>query len=147
MKWFVLAVLLCVPTLAEALPEKCQGQLSPDFAKAFAADWIAAWNSHDLARILPHYADDLEFHSPGIITVANEPSGVLRGKSKVAAYWEKALKALNPTFELIDVFTGVNSVSIHWRRPGREVVETMEFNAACQVVRGNVMLKLESGPR
>ena len=141
MKWFLLAALFRVPTMAEALPEKCEGQLSPAFAQKFAADWIAAWNSHDLNRILTHYADDLEFHSPGIITVANEPSGVLKGKSKVAAYWEKALKAPNLTFELIDVFAGVNGVSIHWRRPGREVIETMEFNAACQVVRGTVTLK------
>ena len=55
-------------------------------------------------------------------------------------YWEKALKAPNLTFELIDVFAGVNSVSIHWRRPGRESIETMEFNTVCQVVRGNVTL-------
>ncbi|HZQ39550.1 MAG TPA: nuclear transport factor 2 family protein [Rhizomicrobium sp.] len=139
MKWFLLAALLCVPAVAEA--ETCDGQLSPTFAQAFATDWIAAWNSHDLTRILPHYADDLEFHSPGIITIANEPTGMLKGKSKVAAYWEKALKAPNLTFELIDVFAGVNSVSIHWRRPGREVIETMEFNADCRVVRGNVTLK------
>jgi hypothetical protein len=141
MKWFLLAALLCIPTMAEALPEKCEGQLGPDFAKTFAADWIAVWNSHDLSRIQTHYADDLEFHSPGIVTVANEPSGMLKGKSKVAAYWEKALKAPNLTFELIDVFAGVNSLSIHWRRPGREVIETMEFNAVCQVVRGIVTLK------
>jgi hypothetical protein len=139
MKLLVFAAMLLAPVAADA--ETCTGHLSPAFAKDFASDWIASWNSRDLNRILAHYADDLEFHSPGIIAVAKEPSGTLKGKSKVAAYWEKALKAPNLTFELIDVFAGVNSVSIHWRRPGREVIETLEFNAACQVVRGNVMLK------
>lgn len=26
----------------------------------FAHEWIAAWNAHDLERILAHYADDVE---------------------------------------------------------------------------------------
>ena len=33
-------------------------------AEQFAADWIAAWNSHDLDRIMTHYADDVELISP-----------------------------------------------------------------------------------
>ena len=35
-------------------------------AERFAAAWIAAWNSHDLARILAHYTEDVVFHSPRI---------------------------------------------------------------------------------
>jgi hypothetical protein len=27
-------------------------------ALAFAEVWVAAWNAHDLGRILSHYADD-----------------------------------------------------------------------------------------
>src|SRR5882757_6028070 len=108
MKWVLFAALLCIPAtaMAETVPEKCDGHLSPVFAQKFAADWIAAWNSHDLNRILEHYSDDFEMHSPSIIAVAGEPSGVLRGKANVAAYWTKALKAQNLTFELIDVFAG-----------------------------------------
>jgi len=33
-----------------------------------------AWNSHDLDRILGHYADDIEYHSPFIAQMA-EPGG------------------------------------------------------------------------
>lgn len=36
-------------------------------AQEFAAEWIAAWNSHDLERILSHYAEDFEMASPLII--------------------------------------------------------------------------------
>ena len=32
--------------------------MSPD---AFAAEWIAAWNAHDLDRILAHYAEGIVF--------------------------------------------------------------------------------------
>jgi hypothetical protein len=30
--------------------------LTNEFANHFAEDWIAAWNAHDLQRILAHYA-------------------------------------------------------------------------------------------
>lgn len=63
-------------------------------AESFASDWIAAWNSHDLQRVLSHYTEDFEFTSPFIIHIAGEPSGRLRGKSAVGAYWAKALARL-----------------------------------------------------
>jgi hypothetical protein len=31
---------------------------------AFAAEWIAAWNAHDLDRILSHYAADAVVRTP-----------------------------------------------------------------------------------
>ena len=33
------------------------------FAERFANVWIAAWNSHDLERILAHYEDEFEMSS------------------------------------------------------------------------------------
>jgi ketosteroid isomerase-like protein len=38
----------------------------------FASDWIAAWNSHDLDRILAHYEDDFEMTSPLIVALVGE---------------------------------------------------------------------------
>jgi hypothetical protein len=146
MKWIVLAALLCIPAtaMAETSPEKCKGHLSAAFAQEFATGWIAAWNSHDLNRILELYSDDFEMHSPSIIAVAGEPSGVLKGKANVAAYWAKALKgAPDLKFDLINVFAGIQSVSVHYtRHGGREVIEVMEFNAACKVVRGSANWKI-----
>jgi ketosteroid isomerase-like protein len=34
--------------------------------KEFAEEWIASWKSHDLDRILAHYADDVEVTTPMI---------------------------------------------------------------------------------
>lgn len=142
MKWLILAALLCFSGPAMADSTKCQGQLSPDFARTFSADWIAAWNSHDLPRILEHYTDDFAMRSPGIVAMG-APSGILKGKTNVAAYWEKALKAQpDLTFDLIDVFAGVQSLAIHYNSRGRrENVEVLEFNADCKVVRGSAHWK------
>ena len=34
------------------------------WAEEFARDWVESWNSHDLERMLAHYADDFEMTSP-----------------------------------------------------------------------------------
>ncbi len=38
--------------------------IDQQWAQAFAEDWIASWNSHDMERILAHYTDDFEMSSP-----------------------------------------------------------------------------------
>jgi hypothetical protein len=83
------------------------------FAERFAHEWIAAWNSHDLDRILEHYEEDFEMSSPVIVTIAGEPSGKLRGKPAVRAYWSKALaKSPDLHFDLVTALAGVDSVTI-----------------------------------
>ena len=99
-------------------------------ADEFAAEWIAAWNSHDLERILSHYSADFTMASPRIATIANEPSGVLRGKAAVAAYWAKALALLPDLhFELIATFVGADSVAIHYEGVRGPAVEVFFFDA------------------
>jgi hypothetical protein len=86
------------------------------FAQQFATEWIEAWNHHDIPRVLSHYADDFEMNSPLIVLIAEEPSGRLKGKVAVEAYWRKALNQRpDLKFELITVFTGVRSLTIHYR--------------------------------
>ncbi len=108
-------------------------------AHAFAHEWIAAWNAHDLERILSHYTDDFEMTSPLIVSLMGEPSGALKGKAAVGAYWKKGLAAQPPLyFELLDVLAGVRSVTIYYRSVGRRVAaEVLEFNDRGAVVRAS----------
>jgi ketosteroid isomerase-like protein len=107
--------------------------ISREFAASFAAEWIAAWNARDLPRVLSHYSEDFEMSSPLIIEIAGEPSGCLRGKEKVRAYWQAALNR-NPGnpglhFELLDVFVGANTVVLHYRRnSGNRAAKILFFN-------------------
>lgn len=111
--------------------------LSRTEAEAFATEWIAAWNSHDLARVLSHYAPDFEFSSPFITQLAGEPSGRLRGHDAVGAYWSKALARIPELrFELESVLWGVNSlVSCYRRFDGRKAAEWFELGGDGKVVR------------
>jgi hypothetical protein len=114
-----------------------QAPISREFAERFAEKWIADWNARDLPRVLSHYEDDFEMASPLIIEIAGEPSGVLRGKKKVGAYWEKALP-LSPDlrFEKLGVFVGARSVAIHYRnQKGRLSVEVFEIGERGLVTR------------
>ena len=99
------------------------------FAKRFARDWIAAWNSRDLERVLAHYAEDFEMVSPLIVAVTGDGGGRLRGKAAVGAYWAKALERLPVLYmELREVFTGIDSVVIRYRGPRGESAETFFFD-------------------
>lgn len=123
-------------------------RLQNEFVTQFAADWIDSWNSHDLARVLSHYADDFEMSSPFIIQLAGEPSGTLRGKAAVGAYWRKALELVPDLhFELISVLAGVTTITIYYKSVhGRLAAEVFHFGAAQRVTRAFAHYDVTTAP-
>jgi SnoaL-like protein len=111
-------------------------EMDKAFVEHFAADWIHSWNAHDLDKVLSHYADDFEMSSPVIVQVAGEPSGVLRGKAAVGAYWKKALELIPDLhFELISVLAGVTSIILYYKGArGRLAAEVFHFGAGGEKV-------------
>jgi len=110
--------------------------INQQFAEHFAQEWIAAWNSHDLTRILSHYTDDFEMSSPVIVTIAGEPSGMLKGKERVGAYWAKALQLIPDLhFELITTLVGVNSITLYYKGARGLAAEVFHFSADKKVVK------------
>jgi ketosteroid isomerase-like protein len=110
--------------------------MNQEFAEQFAREWIDAWNNHDIERVLSHYADDFEMNSPYIVQVAGEPSGRLKGKEAVAAYWSTALSLFPDLhFELITTLVGVNSITLYYRGGrGRLAAEVFHFGPEGRVV-------------
>lgn len=111
--------------------------IEQDFALRFAQEWIAAWNSHDLERVLSHYSDDFEMNSPMIARIAGEPSGRLVGKQAVGAYWAKALTMLpDLRFEFVAVLGGVDSLVIQYYGAGGHLAaEVFQFGPDQKVIR------------
>ena len=108
--------------------------MEPGFAQRFAEEWIAAWNSHDLERILEHYEDDFSMSSPIIATLAGEPSGKLQGKAAVGAYWSKALqKVPDLRFELLTVLAGVDSITVYYKGHRGLSAEVLHLGAGGKV--------------
>ena len=108
--------------------------LEKGFAERFAAEWIAAWNSHDLERILEHYEDDFEMTSPVIVSLAGEPSGKLKGKKAVGAYWAKALQKIPDLhFDLVATLAGVDSITLYYKGHRGMSAEVLHFGASRKV--------------
>ena len=109
--------------------------ITKESAAKFAYDWIAAWNAHNLTQILSHYADDFEMTSPFIAKLAVAPSGTLKGKDAIGDYWKKAFEKFPDLhFELIDVFSGMDSVCIYYKSVlGLLAVEWFHFDHAGKV--------------
>lgn len=103
--------------------------MNKEFTKKFTREWVEAWNSHDLDKIMTHYAEDFEMNSPVIKQIMNEPTGILKGKKEIRAYWGKALQ-MNPTlhFEVIKSYSGANSVVIHYKGHRGLSAEVFIFN-------------------
>jgi hypothetical protein len=114
------------------------GMIDQQWAREFALDWIASWNAHDMERILSHYTDDFEMSSPLIVERLGRPEGRLKGKEAIRDYWQAGLSMLPALrFELLDVFVGVDAVTIYYNNVGRRLVcETLFFNASGKAIRG-----------
>lgn len=97
-----------------------------DYA-AFAKAWQDAWNSHDLARILSHYSEDIVFRSHKAMRLVG--SGELRGKGALRAYWAEALaQQKDLRFRVKDVFHGHGMLVISYvNHHGILAAETLRF--------------------
>ena len=72
-------------------------------AKQFAADWIAAWNSHNLDTILSHYSPDVVLTSPAAAKILDDASGTVRGNTALRNYFKLGLEVYpNLHFDLQD---------------------------------------------
>jgi ketosteroid isomerase-like protein len=98
-------------------------------ARQFAKHWIEAWNSHDLEQILSHYADAIILLSPIAAKLLGDPSGLVKGKAALRAYFAKGLEAYpDLKFELLEIMWGVNSLVLYYlNQKGIKCGEFMEL--------------------
>lgn len=59
-----------------------------------AEEWFAAFNAHDLERLLALYADDAEHYSPKLKVRLPETQGLIRGKAALRSWWADAFERL-----------------------------------------------------
>lgn len=112
--------------------------ITREFADRFAQEWIDAWNSHHLERVLSHYADDFEMSSPYIAQIAGEPFGMLKGKPAVAAYWTQALERVSTLhFEVHLTLLGADSLVIYYRGARGMAAEVFFFEPNGLVVKAS----------
>ena len=109
--------------------------LQTSFAREFAQEWIDAWNSHDLERILTHYEDEVLLSSPVALKLL-KGDGTVRGKAALREYFLLGIQAFpNLRFDLIDTLWGTETIVICYFNNvrGSKTAEVMLLNAAGKI--------------
>jgi hypothetical protein len=104
--------------------------MDQEFARRFAAQWLDAWNDHDLESILSHFSDDVVFSSPLAQRIVEGSDGTIRGMDELRGYWSEGLRR-NPElhFEIEGLYVGVNTLVIQYRNhSGGLVNEVLAFD-------------------
>jgi len=109
---------------------------------ALGRDWVAAWNSRDLERVLSLYAENVEMTSPHIPALGVDPSGTLRGKDRLRKYWREGLETLQMLpklhFDLIELFVSPDSVVVFYQNErGLKICEYLRLDAEGKIVQGS----------
>jgi ketosteroid isomerase-like protein len=122
--------------------------LTPSDTSDFAANWIAAWNAHDLERVLAHYREDVKFTSPFAVTLEGIPDGTLHGVAELRRYFQGGLRAFpDLRFEPIATFAGVSSLALHYRSvAGRDAIEVVELDQDGRVYRSTAHYAPSTNP-
>ena len=85
-------------------------------ALKFAEEWEAAWNAHDVERLLVHYTDDVVFQSPYIVHRLQESTGEVRGKQALRSYWSSGLQQQpDLRFVVEDIRVSVDTLVVNYR--------------------------------
>jgi hypothetical protein len=111
--------------------------LTQSQAQEFAQEWVAAWNSHDLDRILSHYEEEVVLISPIAARLLGDPTGTVQGKAALRRYFQKGLEVYpNLQFELLDVIWGIESLVLYYiNQQGTQSGEFMKLNNRGKVTR------------
>lgn len=106
-------------------------------ATAFALEWIAVWNSHDLEAILSHYDPNVVLISPVAAKILGDPSGTVSGIAALRNYFKKGLELFPELrFELFDVMFGLSSIILCYKnQKDTKSAEFMEFGKNGKVIR------------
>jgi hypothetical protein len=111
--------------------------LTKEQVHELAEHWVQAWNSHDLDKIMSHYAEDIVLVSPVAAKLLNEPSGTVQGKEALRDYFKKGLEVYpDLNFELLDVMWGLSSVVLYYsNQKGSKTGEFMEIGSTGKITK------------
>jgi len=111
--------------------------VTQEFARRFAADLIASWNSHNLERLLCHYSADVQLSSPFLRPILGIDADSISGIANLREYFRRALEVYpDLVFVPRHVFAGIASVVVEYESVGKKLAaELLEFNDAGLVCR------------
>jgi len=109
--------------------------IGKEIAREFADEWEKSWNSHDINRIMSHYADDIVLVSPIAGRLLGHPE--VKGIESVRSYFMKGLQAYpDLKFKILDVLQGEESIVLYYiNQNGVKAGEYMQLGSDGKVSR------------
>ena len=98
-----------------------------------AKKWLAAFNEHDLEKLLALYDDQAEHFSPKLKIRKPETNGLIKGKVEMRTWWKDAFERLpGLAYQEITITANDERVFMEYKRtvPGEEdmmVAEVLEI--------------------
>lgn len=98
--------------------------------RALAEQWIQAWNTRDLNRIMDHYATEVEFEANTVVRRWQKADGKLLGLNELREHFRLGLELVpNLHFEMEDVFSAPSGYAVLYRREnGNRVLDVVELD-------------------
>ncbi len=111
----------------------------PQALAALGREWVEAWNSRDLERVLTMYSEDAEMTSDRIQQLSFDPSGTVHGKDRLRAYWGKALPLVpNLRFTLSETYVSPDSIVVFYENErGNRICEYLRLDDARKIKQGS----------
>jgi ketosteroid isomerase-like protein len=105
--------------------------------RSLVEDWIEAWNTKDLDRIMQHYATSVVFEADTVVRRWNRPDGILRGADELREHFRMGLeRAPKLHFELEEVFTAPSGYAALYRRDnGNRVLDVVELDSTSRATK------------
>lgn len=104
---------------------------------AYADEWCAAWNAHDLERLLRQFDDSAVFKSPTARKLVPGSNGTISGKAALLSYWSEGLRRIPDLhFQILGAYEGVDCLTINFaNQDGQRANEVLIFSREI-IVRG-----------
>ena len=97
--------------------------------KEIATKWFAAFNEHNLEKLLSLYDENAEHFSPKLKVRQPETNGLIKGKAALRAWWQDSFGRL-PTlkYEVKNLIADENQVFMEYNRfvEGEEMLSVGE---------------------
>jgi SnoaL-like domain len=106
-------------------------------AEAHAKDWIEAWNSHDLERIMSFYSNDVVFEAETVRVRWKNPDGRLVGIAELRKHFALGLElAPQLRFQFEQLLLAPSGYAILYKREnGNRVIDCVTMNDAGQAAK------------
>lgn len=111
--------------------------MSDIWGQEFANNWLVAWNSKDIEKIIEFYSDEIVLVSPAVKNVTGYQDGVIIKKSEIKDMWLKVFQQIPELqYSLVAVAVGIDSLTIHYTSSLCDMVaDVLKFDRDWKIIK------------